>query len=187
MGIRLAALAASLAGAAALSGCVDDGYGYGGGYSAVSVGYSSPGYYGGYDDYGYGGYGGGYGSYYGWYGDYYYPGSGFYVYDRDRRPHRWNSGQRRYWETRRSNWRGPRENHNWGQFDRDRAGEQRRGQWQNRDEPYRRGTTDGQWRNAPQGRPDGAYRRGTGNGGQRWEGGRSTSGERGQGRRGRRD
>ena len=39
----------------------------------------------------YGGYGGyGYGSpYYGWNDGFYYPGTGYYVYDRDRRPHRW--------------------------------------------------------------------------------------------------
>jgi hypothetical protein len=77
--IGLAALA--FAATAALGGCAD-GYGYGG----VSAGYGS-GYY---DD-----------GYYGWYGDYYYPGTGYYVYDRDRRPHRWNDGQRRYWEGRR--------------------------------------------------------------------------------------
>ncbi|MBI0476755.1 hypothetical protein D9601_15500 [Sphingomonas sp. MA1305] len=81
-----------------------DGYGY----SGVSVGYGT-GYYDGYGDpYGYGGYGYGYPSYYGWYGDYYYPGTGVYVYDRYRRPYRWNDGQRRYWEGRRGQWRGDR-------------------------------------------------------------------------------
>ena len=105
----IAALAIGLA--AGLSGCVDD-YGYGG----VGVGYAAPppGYYGDgvYEDgpYGdglYGGYGGygdyGYGfgaSYFGWYGDYYYPGSGIYVYDRYRRPYRWNGDQQRYWSGR---------------------------------------------------------------------------------------
>ena len=92
-------VAAGLIGAAALglSACTD-GYGY----SGVSLGYGS-GYY---DDY----YGGGYyGSpYWGWYGDYYYPGSGYYVYDRYRRPHRWSDSQRRYWEGRRHDWRGDR-------------------------------------------------------------------------------
>ncbi len=69
------------------------GAGYGGGYA--------PGYYGG----GYGGYG--YApSYFGWYDDFYYPGTGVYVYDRYRRPYRWNDGQRAYWQGRRDAWRG---------------------------------------------------------------------------------
>ena len=108
--IRKTAIAALAIGAAfGLSGCVDD-YGYGG----VGVGYAAaPGYYGdgpydggpyapGYPGYGYGddyGYGFG-GSYFGWYGDYYYPGSGIYVYDRYRRPYRWNGDQQRYWNGR---------------------------------------------------------------------------------------
>lgn len=96
----LAALA--LASGLALGGCAyDDGYGYGG----VSVG---TGYY--------GGYGGGYydpywgpANYpggYGWYDGFYYPGNGYYVYDRGGRRHRWSDGQRRYWEGRRGReWR----------------------------------------------------------------------------------
>ena len=69
------------------------------GYSGVSVGVGNGGYGGyGYDGYGYGGYGGygypgygdyggyGYPSYWGWYDNYYYPGTGYYVYRRDRRP-----------------------------------------------------------------------------------------------------
>ncbi|RZM31820.1 MAG: hypothetical protein EOP67_30990 [Sphingomonas sp.] len=101
-----------------VAGCTD-GYGYGGG----GIGYASDPYYGGgygngyYDGYG-GGYGAGYagvglGSYYGWYGDYYYPGTGGYVYDRNRRPHRWNGAQQRYWQGRRGNYRGAG---NWGNF-----------------------------------------------------------------------
>ncbi|WP_267434994.1 hypothetical protein [Sphingomonas sp. GM_Shp_1] len=88
------------AGLLALGGCAD-GYGY----SGVSVG---SGFGGGYGP-GYYGYGGGYGyapSYYGWYNDFYYPGTGIYVYDRYRRPYRWNDGQRAYWEGRRGAWRG---------------------------------------------------------------------------------
>ena len=42
----------------------------------------------------------GYGSPYGWYDGFYYPGSGYYVYDRYRRPIRWNDTQRRYWQWR---------------------------------------------------------------------------------------
>ena len=58
------------------------------------------------DGYGYGSYyGGSYGAYgsgpnYGWYDDYYYPGNGYYVYDRGGTRHRWNQNQRRYWESR---------------------------------------------------------------------------------------
>lgn len=87
------------------AGCTD-GYGYGG----VGVGYASDPYYDGYGSgyygAGYDGYGAGYGGYYGWYGDYYYPGTGVYVFDRNRRPYRWNDGQRRYWEGRRGGYRG---------------------------------------------------------------------------------
>jgi len=109
--MKLAAL--GLIAAVGLGGCTD-GYGY----SGVNVGYNGgygdygDGYYG--DDYYGAGYGGGYypagltSSYFGWYGDYYYPGTGYYVYGRDRRPYRWSDEQRRYWEGR----RGP--NRNWG-------------------------------------------------------------------------
>ncbi|MBZ6382118.1 MAG: hypothetical protein LBE63_10240 [Sphingomonas sanguinis] len=86
------------AGLMALGGCTD-GYGY----SGVSVG---AGYGGGYAP---GYYGGGYGyapSYFGWYDNFYYPGTGVYVYDRYRRPYRWNDGQRAYWEGRRGSWGG---------------------------------------------------------------------------------
>jgi len=92
----LAAL--GLASAMALGGCAyDDGYGYGG----VSIGtgyYGGGGYYG--DGY-YGPYGYAPGGYGGWYNDYYYPGRGYYVYDRAGARHRWNDSQRRYWEARR--------------------------------------------------------------------------------------
>ncbi len=100
-----AILAASAA--FALSGCVTDGYGYGG----VDVGYGS-------------GYGGGYGNgyyggdpYWGWNDDFYYPGAGYYIYDRGGSRHRWNDSQRAYWEGRRGN-RPGREN--WSGYGRDR-------------------------------------------------------------------
>jgi len=92
-----------------LSGCaygpyggVGVGVGYGNGYD----GYYGNGYYGGGYPYGYAGYdspyGYGYGSpYYGWNNGYYYPGTGYYVYDRYRNRHRWSDAQRRYWEHRR--------------------------------------------------------------------------------------
>jgi hypothetical protein len=102
-------LSLGLAGAAtlALGGCYDDGYGYGG----VAVGAGSV--YGGgygydpyYDGYGYGGY-----PAYGWYDGFYYPGTGYYVYDRGGRRQRWRDSDRRYWQGRGGNaqaggWRG---------------------------------------------------------------------------------
>ena len=175
-GLRLAALAA--VSGLSLSGCAygmygdDYGYGYGDGYgygyprSGVSVsigsgyGYGYP--YGGYGSYGYpyGGYG--YSSYYGgydpfgWYGNYYYPGTGIYVYDRNRTRYRWTDQQRRYWQDRRDRWQSRSgstttgTNENWGGWtrrsrdggattsttttsnDRVRADGSTRGNWQRR-------------------------------------------------------
>ena len=117
--LKTAALA--IVAGVALSGCaygpyggLGVGVGYGNGYNDPY--YNSGGYYsGGYgypygSGYGYGypygssgyGYPYGYGSsYYGWNNGYYYPGTGYYVYDRNRRPHRWTDAQRRYWERQR--------------------------------------------------------------------------------------
>jgi hypothetical protein len=78
--------------ALALGGCAYGDYGYGMGYG---------GYYG---DYAYGGpyYDYTYGApYFGWYDDFYYPGTGVFVYDTYRRPHRWTDRQRSYWTGRR--------------------------------------------------------------------------------------
>ncbi|HEX8240291.1 MAG TPA: hypothetical protein VF574_11180 [Allosphingosinicella sp.] len=101
--IRLRAAALLLATGIGLSACTAyDDYGYG--YGGVSVGYGS--YCDPYWDDCYYGRGGGYAPWYGWYGDYYYPGYGIYVYDRYRRPHRWNDDHRRYWEGRRSRYGG---------------------------------------------------------------------------------
>lgn len=138
-GIRHRLLAAlGLAGALALGGCAyDDGYGYGG----VSVG---TGYYGGggyYDPY----YGpSGYyqpGLYNGWYDGFYYPGSGYYVYDRGGRRQRWSDGQRRYWEARRAERRaeGWRDGRPGGRWNGDRDGRWRDGRWQGRDRDGRPG------------------------------------------------
>ena len=61
----------------------------------------------------------GFGSpYYGWYGGYYYPGSGYYVYDRYRHPHRWNGSQQRYWQNRGGQWRGSNRGEEWRGFQR---------------------------------------------------------------------
>ena len=125
---RMGAAALAVGLGIGLGGCTD-GYGYGG----ASVGYASDPYYGGgsyygagygdglgYGGLGYGGLGyGGLGSYYGWYGDYYYPGSGGFVYDRYRRPHRWNGSQQRYWQGRQRYRGNDRPNGgNWGGFNR---------------------------------------------------------------------
>jgi len=127
--LATAALVAGLS----LSGCATNGL-----YSGVSVGYGSG--YGPYGNYG-SRYGYGYGynrwndpwydpfyrtSYYGWYGNYYYPGSGFYVYDRYRRPVIWSDSQRRYWTDRRQRYvttvrERPAVTQNWSGFTRDRA------------------------------------------------------------------
>ena len=139
MRTRVALLVA--AGAATLGGCADYGYGS---YSGLSVGLGYGGGYGGYYspyDYGYGyspfgygygyspfDYGGWYGEpYFGWYGGGYYPGTGIYVYDSYRRPHRWNDQQQRYWTQRQQsvvttattrNRERPRFRENWSGFDR---------------------------------------------------------------------
>ena len=151
--IATAALAAA---SLALGGCAYDDYGYGG----VNVGYGVAGGYGGYDD-GYYGYPGaaygypayaGYGS--GWYNDFYYPGSGYYVFDRGGRRSRWNDGQRRYWQQR-----------NATQLRRVWRGDVRPGVPGRDDGPgrgYGRGrgdrpgivTRDPNWQNRPGGRPD---------------------------------
>jgi hypothetical protein len=66
------------------------GYGYGSGY----------GYDAGYSGYGYPGYGFAYAPYWGWNDGFYYPGTGYYVYDRHRHRHHWTDAQRRYWQAR---------------------------------------------------------------------------------------
>jgi hypothetical protein len=99
--MRIPYISILAAGALALGGCAYGGFGYG-------VGYGGGGYYG---DYGYGApyFGYGYGAYdpFGWYGDYYYPGTGIYIYDAQRRRHAWSDDQRHYWEGRRQSWHGP--------------------------------------------------------------------------------
>lgn len=103
------------------------GYGYGAGYPDYGYGYGS-----GYPGYGYGagypGYGLGYAPYWGWNDDFYYPGTGYYVYDVYRRPHRWTDAQRRYWNALReralSSSTGGQQvviRENWDDFTRDRS------------------------------------------------------------------
>ena len=93
-------LVAGLLGATvALTGCAYDDYGYGG----MSVGYGYPGYYDAWGPYDY--------APFGWYDGYYYPGSGYWMYNREGRRFRWSDRQRDYWEHRRDRgeWHGPRE------------------------------------------------------------------------------
>jgi hypothetical protein len=104
---RLARPLLLFAATAALGACTAyDRYGYGGTSVGVSVGYGS--------GYPYGGYYSRY-PYYGWYDGFYYPGLGYYIYDRYGQRHRWNDHHRRYWEARRGDrryWRERRENWN---------------------------------------------------------------------------
>ena len=92
------------AAALAITGCTSTGSH---GYAGLSYGYARP--Y----------------AYYGWYRDYYYPGAGYYIYDRHGTRYRWNDDQRHYWESRRGsghrveNWSGYR-------HDRDRDDHDRR-------------------------------------------------------------
>ncbi|MDQ2879366.1 MAG: hypothetical protein M3R41_09870 [Pseudomonadota bacterium] len=99
---RLLAAGALVASGLALNACVDDGYGGG-----VGVGYNS------WDPY-YGGFRAD--PYWGWYGDYYYPGTGYYVYDRDHRRHRWNDDQRGHWGGRGQAWHGRQMRPMWRDF-----------------------------------------------------------------------
>jgi hypothetical protein len=99
--IRAAVLA--VAASAALAGCASyDGYG------RTSYGYSD--YY-------------PRASYYGWYDGYYYPGAGYYIYDRRGHRHSWNARHRRYWEARREYRRDRHEN--WSDYRRERRGDRR--------------------------------------------------------------
>lgn len=137
--IRAAALA--IVAGLSLSACAsfDDGYGS---YSSVSFGIGSGGYYDPYyDDYYRGSrYGRGYEPYYGWNRGFYYPGTGYYVYDQYRRPHRWNDHQRRYWEDRRRGYRGEVRD-NWREFRQERRVDNRRYRQERRDDfrDFRRG------------------------------------------------
>ena len=101
---RVKTAAIVLAASAGLAGCA---YGPYGGVS-VGAGYGNYGYgsYG-YDPY-YSGYGYGYGdpfSYYGWNNGYYYPGSGWYVYDRHRHRYPMTDAQKQFWRDRIDHWR----------------------------------------------------------------------------------
>jgi hypothetical protein len=121
--LRFRNLAITLAAAVTLGGCTSYYGGYGGygsgGYGGLSVGIGTGGGY--YDPY----YGGS--PYWGWNDGYYYPGTGYYVYDTYRRPHRWSDSQQRYWSQRRavtgttSTMRTTSARPNWSDFKRSRA------------------------------------------------------------------
>jgi len=115
-----------------LAGCSTyDSGGYG--YSRVSVGLAS--------SY----------PYYGWYDGYYYPGTGYYIYDRRGSRYRWSERHRNYWESRRPA-RGYRENwsgyqREWRQDRRGNAREWRRDRREDRREVRRdRPGNRGDWR-----------------------------------------
>ena len=151
-------LIAMIGGIGMATAACTDGYGYGGASLGYGSGYYADPYYGGGYDAGYGyggGYGGGYAGYgggFGWYNDFYYPGTGIYVYDRNRRPFRWNDTQRRYWQGRPGwNQRGARAN--WNGFRQDYRDERRdyRGDLRDNRQAYRNGTIDrGQFRDGRQ-------------------------------------
>ena len=98
---RLARIGVAVAALVVAGGCVYDDYGYG---SGLQVGAGYGGYYDDYyyDDFAY--------APFGWYGGYYYPGNGYYLYDRRGTRRAWNDRERAYWERRRvesaSRWRG---------------------------------------------------------------------------------
>lgn len=132
-----------------LAAC-NEGYGYGG----LNYGYGG-GYYDGY-----------YGSpYYGWYDGWYYPGTGYYVYDRRGTRRNWDDGQRRYWESRRGNWNG---NSQW----RGREGNwngRRDGTWNGRRDGNWNGNRTGNWSGQRSGTPN------SGTGRPMWRGGGGTA------------
>ncbi len=124
-----------------------------------------------YDDYGYPtsrvSVGVGYGApYYGWYDGYYYPGTGYYIYDRRGDRHRWSNRYRNYWIARRphdrryyDNWSGYNAPHRYrGQpryrdqrrayreDRRDRRGNARRDRREDRYDRDRRRARDDRWR-----------------------------------------
>ncbi|HYD25004.1 MAG TPA: hypothetical protein VEB68_09410 [Croceibacterium sp.] len=99
--VAMAALAIGLAGCSSY-----DDYGYG--YSGLSVGYGSYGRYA--------------TPYYGWYDGYYYPGTGYYIYDRGGTRYRWNDRYRSYWEARRP---GGRYRDNWSGYRAERREDRR--------------------------------------------------------------
>jgi hypothetical protein len=96
--LHLRTAAILVAAGVGLGGCATtySPFGYGNG---VSVSYGDRYYDPYYDRYG-SGYGYGYAPY-GWHDGFYYPGAGYYVYDRYRNPYYWNDYQRRYWTVRR--------------------------------------------------------------------------------------
>ncbi|WP_133365970.1 hypothetical protein [Qipengyuania sediminis] len=128
----LRSIVITLVSASALAGCTTLG---------LDAGYYDDDYHnGGYYDRGYES-----GSYYGWYGDYYYPGTGYYVYDRGGRRHAWNDWQRRFWEARRAAIRDRRDlRDNWSEFRRDRREDRRDYREERREnrEDFRRGEID---------------------------------------------
>jgi hypothetical protein len=163
-------------------GYYDDGYNYGANYNCDPYSpfdnYYDCDYRGGFYNIGYGG---------GWYQDYWYPGYGFYIFDRGGRRFNMYDHHRRYWGQRRHQWY--REHHGrrgdgrgWDRRDSDgrdgwrdgdrrdgwRDGDRRRDDRPGRGDRWRGGDRDGNYGAAPQppvsGNPDGSGWRGRGDG-----------------------
>ncbi len=84
---------------------VGSGYGYGGGYYDV---YNDPYFSGRY----------GYTPNYGWYNNYFYPGNGYYVYDRRGGRYTYNDDQRRFWDRNRGYIRSRQDLRDYERYDR---------------------------------------------------------------------
>ncbi len=145
---RLRSAAVLLAASVSLGGCATYGQmggvgvsvGYGNPYASSRYGYSPYGSRYGYSPYGYSPYGSGYGSspYWGWYDGFYYPGTGFYVYDRYRRAYRMSDRHRHYWMHRQRTVRSPDRRtsemrQNWEDFSRDGTADTRQTRVEPRD------------------------------------------------------
>lgn len=117
-------------------GYYDDGYGYADGYG---YGYGSSAYdvYG--DPYFSGRYG--YSPAYGWYNNYFYPGTGYYVYDRRGTRYSYNDDQRRFWERNRFNIRDREDLRDVRRYSRDQRQDRREFVRERRDD--RRAVRDG--------------------------------------------
>lgn len=208
---RIAALGAATMGLSACYydpgvglGYYDDGYDYGGyGYDRYDCDPYSPfdryydcDYRGGFYNIGYGG---------GWYQDYWYPGYGFYIFDRGGRRYKMYDNHRRYWAGRRYEWYRDRhkrrgDGYGWrNSDDHRRDGDRRRDGWRNdndrrdgaRNDDRRRGDGRGdrnRWRDGerlrggisvpqPEATPDAQPAPAVGTAPPRWNGDRQRRGE----------
>src|SRR5687768_18048906 len=124
--LRPAIIAIAALGLAGCSSYYGDGYGY----SRLSVGYGNY-----------------YRPYYGWYDGYYYPGTGYYIYDRYGSRRRWDDRYRTYWQARRPAYRS---RDNWSEYRREWRDDRREWRQDRREDrrAWRRETRDDrrEWR-----------------------------------------